>query len=782
MPVALDLECTLCAEPCPDGSAFCCTGCRHVYSILIESGAIQPGQNPRETDLFKRSLELGIISNAKRNPARVRIPEDALVEEKLFHVTGMWCNACAWLIEHVLNQEPGIRKAEVFFTSDLLRVRYCPQFLPGARIEERLRGLGYHVSPHTGEARNDSGARRLELIRLGIAAFLWLNVMTLNLSVYLGGGFQHFLPGVVMALATPVVFWCGFPILRVAWLGMKRGFARMETLLAIGIGAAYFYSAVEVFRGGKHIYFDIACAIVTLVLLGKFIERGAKESATRAIAGLYHMLPVKARVLANGRERFIAIDALQPDDVFVIKAGERIPADGIVMEGESYVDESVLTGESRPVSRHAGDRVTGGSLNAGGILQVRATAVGDNSVLAQIVRSVEAALSRRSEIERIADKVARIFVPAVIALAVVVAVVTALTGSAPGEALMRAITVLVIACPCALGIATPLAISAAVGAASGRGIIISDPRALEAAQSLDIVVLDKTGTVTEGRFELLEYDPAHLPLLAAIETFSEHPLGRAVVEQATEIPPATDIEILKGRGTRGLVSGRRVFCGNRKLLKEFDLRLESAIDIRANLAEIKGHTVAFYGWDNQVVGVLVFGDRIREDAPAFVASLANRGLRVLLVSGDSEITVRAVAVAVGADEYYAEVLPEGKRDLIANLKASGKHVVMVGDGVNDGPALARADLGIAMGSGTDLAIKASHVVLMTNKLERISGVFDLARQTLLIIKQNLFWAFFYNVTGISIAVFGRLNPIFAASAMVLSSLFVAWNSSRLRRW
>ncbi|MGD1070394.1 MAG: cation-translocating P-type ATPase [Bryobacteraceae bacterium] len=780
MPAALDLECRLCTLPCPEGEVFCCMGCRNVHSILIESGAIREGDDPRETDLFKRSLELGLISNAAGNPARPGVPTNAVEEEKLFHVAGMWCSACAWLIEHVLSQEPAIRHADVFFTSDLLRVRYCPQYLPAGRIEESLRTLGYKVSPNDAEARDRTIERRRELLRLGIAVFLWLNVMTLNLSVYLGGGLQHFLPFLVMGLATPVVFYCGLPILRMAYLGLRQGVARMETLLAIGIVSAYGYSVTQALRGGNHIYFDVACAIVTLVLLGKFVERNAKESTTRAITGLYQMLPVKARVLTAGRARFVAIDALAPDDLFVVKAGERIPADGVVAAGESHVDESIVTGESRPVSRGPGDTVAGGTLNTSGVLEVRATSTGRNSVVGRIVQSVEAALSRRSDIERLADKVARVFVPCVIALAAMVGVVSMFTGLSSAEAVLRAITVLVIACPCALGIATPLAITAAVGAASRRGILISDPRALETVERIDTVLLDKTGTITEGRFSLLEFDPDHLPIVAAVEAYSEHPLGKAVVAQAIDIPPASNIEIRKGRGILGEVDGVRVFCGNRMLLAELSVPIEASLDARAIAAEAQGQTVSFYGWDAQTAGIFVFGDRIRDDARALVADLRKRGMRVFIVSGDSAGTVQAVSDAVEADEWFAEVLPGAKQALVARLQTCGLHVLMVGDGVNDGPALAQADLGIAMGSGASLAMQASHVVLMTSRLDRVTEVFDLARRTLRIVRQNLFWAFFYNVAGISLAVLGRLNPIAAAGAMVISSLFVAWNSSRLR--
>jgi heavy metal translocating P-type ATPase len=778
---ATDLVCALCAEPCLEGEAFCCLGCQNVHAILIESGAIREGEDPRNTDLFKRSLELGLVSTGSRSGTQTGVPDNAAEEERLFHVEGMWCGSCAWLIERVLGKEAAIRKADVFFTSDLLRVRFCPQYLPPERIAERLAPLGYNVSSHTAGQKGDSAARRAEVIRLGVSAFLWINVMTLNLSVYLGGGFEHFLPWLVMALATPVVFYCGLPILRAGWMGLRQGVPRMETLLAIGIGAAWTYSITQAIEGGRHIYFDIPCAIVTLVLLGKFVERNAKDSTTRAITGLYQMLPVKARLPREGRERFVAIDALEAGDVFLVKAGERIPADGVVVAGESHVDESILTGESRPVARGAGDAVTGGSLNQSGVLEVRATAVGENSVLAQIVRAVEAALSRRSVIEQTVDKVSRVFVPVVIVLAVLVGLGAWVTGSGVGEGLMRAITVLVIACPCALGIATPLAVTAAVGAASRMGILVSDPRALETVQRADTVVLDKTGTVTEGRFTLLHHEPKHLPFIAAIEVYSEHPLGRAVVEAAPEVLSAGDIEIRKGSGILGDVGAWRVFCGNRRLLSDLGVCLPCGMDERARCAESKGYTVAFYGWNGELAGMLTFGDAIRPDAAPFVRALHERGMKVLLVSGDSVATVQSVAAAVGADDFQAEVLPEAKREFVASLQSRGQKVVMVGDGINDGPAIAQADLGVAMGSGTDLAMKASNVVLMSNRLDRITSVFGLAKRTLQVIRQNLFWAFFYNVVGISFAVMGRLNPILGAGAMVLSSLFVAWNSSRLIR-
>ena len=798
MPTAAELLCDLCAEPCDpspgapaDGLSFCCAGCRNVYAILMESGAAAPGQNLRDTELFRKSLKLGLVSVSAGGKSNAPAIPQGAVEERTFHVRGMWCSSCAWLIEHVLQKESGVEAATVFFTSDILRLRYSPQVLPLERLTFRLSSLGYALEASSGEARDRSPERRADLLRVGISAFLWLNVMMLNLAVYFGifeelsASMRRLLPFVVMVLSAPVVFYCAIPILRAAIAGLRVGVVRMETLLALGISAAWGYSAIQAFRGGGHIYFDISCAIVTLVLLGKYVERNAKDGTARSVAMLYQMLPAKARILKDGRERFIAIDALRPGDIFLVKAGERIPADGGVLEGESFADESILTGESHPTPKHAGDVVAGGSLNSGGVLQVRVSAVGDDTVLARIVASVEAALMRRSEIERIADRISRIFVPAVIALAAGIGVWAVVAGLGPADAMLRAITVLVIACPCALGIATPLAVTAAVGSASRRGIVISDTRALERISRIDTVLLDKTGTVTEGRFALLNGETSDLAIVAALEASSEHPLGLAVVDAARlhgfPVQEAKHVEICKGRGVRGLVGGLQAFCGNRTLLRESGLVVPASIEGTAHEWEAQGFTVAFYGWAGQVRGALQFGDRIRADAMELIDGLRGKGLDVRLVSGDSGATTASVAQSLGLDKFYAEVLPDQKQSLVRELQDKGMCVAMVGDGVNDAPALAQANLGIAMGSGTALAMKAAGVVLMGNQLGRVTEVFTLARRTLRVVRQNLFWAFFYNVAGITLAASGKLNPIVAAGAMVTSSLFVIANSSRLLR-
>jgi heavy metal translocating P-type ATPase len=758
-------------------------GCRNVHAILVESGIAKPGVDLRETDLYKRSLELGLVANVRRDVGRSTIPEGAPSQDRLYHVSGMWCGSCAWLIEHTLTRDPGIASAEVLFTSDLLKVRYYPQYVPPGRIEQRVASLGYDLAEYDAENSAADGERRSLLLRLGVAAFLWINVMMLNLAVYLGyfeqlqGSMRRLLPFVVMTLAAPVIFYSAMPILRLAWGGLREGIVRMEGLLALGIVSAYGYSAVQAFRGGTHIYFDIACAIVTLVLLGKWIERSAKEGAARSINMLYRSLPKKARLIQDAHERFVAVDALKPGDLFVVKAGERIPADGVVMEGESQADESIVTGESKPAAKRSGSMVLGGSLNIADVLRIQATTLGEDSTLARIVRSVEHALGARAGIERTVDRVSRIFGPAVIAIAALVALASLAGGQHAGDAIMRAVTVLVIACPCALGIATPLALTAAVGAASRSGILIRDMRVLELAGRIDTLVLDKTGTVTTGEFAVLDADARHLPVVAAIEVYSEHAIGRAIVRAAqnagASIPAAEDVRVLKGRGITGRVEGREVFAGSRGFASE---RAAAPVGSSHEAA-----TCVHYGWDGEVRGIIRVGDRIRAEAAEVIAAMRQRGIRVLIASGDSQETTAAVARLAGATDFAAELLPEAKLKLIEDLRAQGRSVAMVGDGVNDAPALAAAHLGIAMGSGADIAMNAAAVVLMTSDLRRVSQTFDLAARTLRIVYQNLFWAFFYNVAGISLAAFGLLNPIVAAAAMACSSIFVVGNSRRLGR-
>lgn len=796
---AVETSCALCGLDCGrhpilrrfdhDERAFCCAGCVNVYSILSESGILASGQDFRDTQLYRESLKLGLIANPTEKAEATELLTTAQSREVMLQVSGMWCSACAWLIEHALRKERGIVSAEVSFVSDLLKVTYCPQYLPMERITARIAGLGYHASEYKGRQDDLGAAKRDLLLRMGVAAFLWLNVMTLSTVLYVGyfekiaDSVSRFLPFVLMALATPAVFYSAWPILRLAANGLRNRVIRMEALLALGILAAYGSSAAEAFRHGRHFYFDTACAIVALVLAGKLAEQSAKDSTARSIASLYRMMPKKARLLVNGHERFVSVDALQTGTVFLVQPGERIPADGVVVEGHSHVDESVLTGESAPRARAAGDQVICGSVNGAGVLQVRATKVGLESTLAQIIEAVESAMGSRSRLERQVDRVSRVFVPCIIAVALLTFGGWMAAGAPPSAALMRAISVLVIACPCALGIATPLAITTAIGAAARKRILVADSHVLETIRKVDAVVLDKTGTVTCGDFGLLEIagTARDLPLVASLETHSEHPFARAICRWAEsehlEVAPAREVEVHEGMGISGVVAGREVFVGNRSLCPRPPTR---ELAEKVAVWERLGHSVVYFGSEGNVAGALAFGDRIKPEAEKLVSELKGRGIRTLLVSGDGHAPTNWVAAQIGVDEVTAEALPERKTEVIRHLQNRRAVVAMVGDGVNDAPSLAQADLGIALSSGTDIAMKAAPLVISGGNLLSVVEAFDLAEDSLRVVRQNLFWAFFYNTIGVTLAAAGLINPIFAAGAMVVSSLSVIWNSKRIR--
>jgi len=796
---AVETACALCGLDCgrhpilrrfeQEDHAFCCAGCANVYTILSESGVLASGQDFRDTELYRESLKLGLISNPADQSEASGVPPDAETREIVLQVSGLWCTACAWLIEHSLRKERGVVSAEVSFVSDLAKVKYCPQYLPKDRILARIAALGYGAAEYQRQGVRIGDAKRDLLLRMGVAGFLWMNVMTLSTVLYVGyfeqiaESVRRYLPFVLMALATPAVFYSARPIVRLALNGLRNRVIRMETLLALGILTAYTSSAVEAFRHGRHFYFDTACAIVTLVLAGKVAEQSAKESAASGVAALYRTMPRKARLLMDGRERFVSVEALQPGTVFLVRPGERIPADGVVVEGRSDVDESVLTGESVPRFRTIGDGVICGGINGGSTLHVCATKVGMESTLAQIIQAVESAMGRRSHLERQVDRISRIFTPCVIVLALGTFASWMAALSPLPDALMRSISVLVIACPCALGIATPLAMANAIGAASRRHILVTDSQVLETVRKVDTVILDKTGTVTRGDFGVLEMagDERMLPLVASLEAHSQHPLARAVCRwaesRALKITTVHEFAVREGKGISGIVSGRRIFAGNRSLCPQAPPDQLTKV---VGQWEQLGHTVIYFGSDSEVSGALAFGDEIRPEASTLAAELKKQGIRTLLVSGDAGAATRWVGTRIGVDEVVAEAVPEQKASLVRSLQKRGNVVAMVGDGVNDSPSLAEADFGIALSSGTDIAIKAAPLVIPGSNLLSILAVFDLARKSLKVVRQNLFWAFFYNGIGIPLAAAGIINPILAAGAMVMSSLSVIYNSKRIR--
>lgn len=840
-------SCQLCGLPCgkcPLSTSvenaerlFCCVGCMNVYLILAETGAIANGQDVRKTDVFKQALQLGLIARGDReeenhqsDASTATLDSSARDSDLVLQISGMWCSSCAWLIEHAVKALPGVRSVEASFATDLLKVQYQPQLLPPDRIVQRVAKFGYKATPFAPGTPRDSAEQLDLLLRFGLAAFFWLNIMTFSLAIYVGyfehiaDSVRHYMPFVLMTLATPVVFYCGWPLLRLFWLDFRNRTLRMESLVCLGVLAAYLYSVVQAFQGASRVYFDTASAIITFVLAGKLLERGAKDQTSRCVTLLQRMVPNKVRLLADGREYFVSAEALQSGQIFLVKAGEHFPADGTVEQGITHADESLVTGEATPVAKQPAAHVIAGSVNLDGVVHVKATETGRDCTLARIIALVERALSSRSELERTVDRVSRIFVPCVVGIAVLTFIVCWAAGfTSFGGALMRMISILVIACPCALGLATPLAITTAMGNASRRGILISDASILETLGAVNHVVLDKTGTMTEGKFELTgcelvtnhaslrlssrtnatdcarDYWAAEsthaslstsyeevFELLASLEQYSEHPLGRATVSFARErkisLTEASCVEIHKGLGITGMVAERSVFVGGRWLLKRLAISVDAHSELVARRWESEGQTVAFFGWDGDVRGCLAFGDHPRRHASELVADLKQRGVTPHLVSGDSRATTEAIASQLGVEDFLAEVLPDQKARLIQEYrKREGAVVAMVGDGINDAPALAESHLGIAMGSGTDIAMRAASVVLMDNDLEKIPEVFDLARKTMRIVRQNLFWAFFYNTAGITLAVLGILNPIFAAVAMLLSSLSVVGNSLRIAR-
>ncbi|MEQ1948250.1 MAG: heavy metal translocating P-type ATPase [Bryobacteraceae bacterium] len=795
--VTSSVTCDLCGLSTAAGTIargshkFCCAGCANVYEIFEQSGVIQG--DFRNSELYQSSLKMGLISNPTEHAApTLNVPEGTEVRESVYRLSGLWCNSCGWLIEHALCSEPGILSADVSFTSDLLRVRYYPQYVVTGRIASRVESLGYHAETSTGDTAPAAAARRDLLLRTGIAAFLWMNVMLFSLVVYasyfekISPWAQRAIPPILMALATPAIFYSGKPILRAAWIGLKNGAIRMETLVSTGILAAYIYSASQIFLGGKHFYFDTACAIVTLVLAGKALEQGAKERTRSSLALLHQMMPSKARIVESNpvndnRERFVSVDALAPEMIFRVKPGERIPADGLIVRGETAADESLLTGESVPRRKNMGDEVSGGSLNGAGVIEVRVTRTAKQSVLAQIVQSVENALATRTALDRSVDRLSRIFVPVVMALAIATAIVCVVVGVPVAESLMRAIAVLVIACPCALGIATPLATTNAIGAASRIGVLVRDPSILEAAHKLNWMVLDKTGTVTEGKFRVQEtwwsarWSGRGPQLFAALESVSEHPIGKAIAGNAPLQHHPQHIEVLEGRGIRGIVDGLSIAVGSQSFIAPF---LEEPLRNLASGWEQDGLTVVYGSIEGELAGAIALGDALRSDAKAFVDELRGMGIQPVLLSGDSKVTTARIAARLGIEQFRGEVLPSEKLTTIDEYRQQGRSVAMMGDGINDAPALAAADIGIAMGSGTDLAAYTAPVVLISPSLLRITAALRLAGKTRRIVSQNLFWAFFYNTLGIGLAAAGILNPLLAAGAMVLSSLTVVANSRR----
>ncbi|WP_127576233.1 heavy metal translocating P-type ATPase [Paenibacillus barengoltzii] len=729
-------------------------------------------------------------------------------DQTTLQITGMTCAACAARIEKGLNRLPGVEQANVNLALETAQVRYEPGTVSIEQIINKVSQLGYGAvlkpsEKESGELRaREIRKQRNKLIVSAVLAFplLWAMAGHFSFTSWIWTPELFMNPWFQLALATPVQFIIGWGFYVGAFKALRSRSANMDVLVALGTSAAYFYSlylsldSLSMPHGHTpQLYYETSSILITLILLGKWFEALAKGRSSQAIKTLMGLQAKTALVLKDGVETVVSIEGVVPGDVLIVKPGEKIPVDGVVIGGVSSVDESMLTGESIPVEKKEGDTVIGATVNKHGVLRVQAAKVGSETALAQIIRVVEEAQGSKAPIQRVADVISGIFVPIVVGIAVVTFLVWFFF-VAPGsfaEALEKAIAVLVIACPCALGLATPTSIMAGSGRAAEYGILFKGGEHLEAAQGLQAIVLDKTGTITRGQPELREVVPAEgwdeaalLRLVGAAERGSEHPLADALVAgaraRALELPEATAFEAVPGHGITAVVEDRRVLAGTRRLMAREGVDVAAAEAGMAAL-EAAGQTVLLVAVDGVYAGMVAVSDTVKETSKAAVARLKEMGLHVVMITGDNVRTAQAIAAEVGIDEVLAEVLPEGKAAEVKKLQARGLKTAMVGDGINDAPALAVADVGIAIGTGTDVAMEAADVTLMRGDLEGVPDAIAMSKRTMGNIKQNLFWALAYNSIGIPVAAAGFLAPWLAGAAMALSSVSVVLNALRLQR-
>ncbi len=726
-----------------------------------------------------------------------------------FAVKGMTCAACSAAVERALKGLYGVVSVNVNLATGKALVEYIPTLTGFEDFKQRVKAEGYEAEAVTEEFTDREREEREReyrelLLRFRVSAVLSALVLLGSVTgiPLLSNRYILFL------LATPVQFWGGMRFYRSAWTAMRHFSTNMNTLVAMGTSAAYLYSVTATFfpsifvSGGleANVYFDTSAIIITLILLGRLLEARARGRTSEAMRKLMGLQAKTARVERNGREAEIPIEEVVTGDTVIVRPGERIPVDGVVTEGYSSVDESMLTGESLPVEKSAGDTVFGGTINKFGSFKLRATKIGKETALAQIIRLVEEAQGSKAPIQRLADRVASVFVPAVITTATLTFALWYLLDPEPSftRALMNFIAVLIIACPCALGLATPTAIMVGTGKGAEKGILIRNAEALETAHKIQAIILDKTGTITKGEPELTDTVSTDgsdgdeiLRLSASAEKVSEHPLAEAVVKKAKErgLPLADPeaFEAIPGGGIRARVGTDSVFIGNLPLIEKEGIEVPAGVAETVERLSTEGKTAVLVSVNNRVKGVFAIADSIKEGSAEAVSGLKSMGIEVVMLTGDNERTASRIAELVGIERFFAGVLPEGKVEVVKRLKREGKVVAMVGDGINDAPALAEADVGIAIGTGTDIAMEASDITIIKGDLRSVVEAVKLSRLTLKTIKQNLFWAFFYNVVGIPIAAgilypFGGplLNPVFASAAMAFSSVSVVTNSLRLR--
>jgi Cu+-exporting ATPase len=718
--------------------------------------------------------------------AAVADPSEETRAQATLALEGMTCAACASRIERTLNKVDGV-EATVNFATETATVSFDPSVVAPDQLSAAVERIGYHAQlrdDRAGEhAAHEHDAKPLRLL---VALMLSLPLLLMGMIPPLQfTGWEW----VSLVLATPVVFWSGAQFHRAALLNARHGAATMDTLVSLGTLAAWTWSTVVLLAGiNEDTYFEAAAVITALILLGRYFEARAKRRSGAAIRALLELGAKEARLLRDGEEIPVSVDQLAVGDLFVIGPGEKIATDGVVVEGSSAVDQSMLTGEPVPVEVGPGSEVAGATINTSGRLVVRATKVGADTALAQIARLVEQAQAGKASVQRLADRISAIFVPVVILIALGTLGGWLLSGASASTAFTAAVAVLIIACPCAMGLATPTALMVGTGRGAQLGILIKGPEVLEQTRRISTIVLDKTGTLTEGRMRLVDALPIEatrdelLRLAGTAESASEHPLARAIAAAADDKPALTEFRNHAGLGVEALVEGHAVRVGRASFVADWAVELPEEARSWQTRAEAAGQTVVAVAWDGTLHGLLALADTLKRSSHQAVAELKELGLTPVLLTGDNERAARSVAKEVGIDEVRAEVLPDGKAAEVERLQQAGEVVAMVGDGVNDAPALATADLGLAIGTGTDVAIEASDLTLVSGDLRAAPDAIRLARRTLATIKGNFFWAFAYNVAAIPLAVAGLLNPMIAAAAMAASSIFVVTNSLRLRRF
>lgn len=738
-------------------------------------------------------------------------------EKVTIPIEGMSCSSCVEKIERALKKQNGVILANVNFATERATVEYNPLKIKVAELKRVIENAGYktlEIETEAVDVEEKIRAKEYEKLKTKFIISAVLTALILFFSFHDSICPFMMIPQstiflILFLLTTPVQFWGGWQFFKAAYIAAKHETTDMNMLIAIGTSAAYFYSVAATFnpsfftKGGfkVEVYYDTAAVIITLILLGRLLEAKAKGKTSEAIKRLMGLKPRTARVIRNSKEVDIPIEDVLKGDLVLVRPGKKIPVDGIVREGSSSVDESMLTGESMPVEKNVGDEVIGATINKAGAFKFEATKVGKETALAQIIKLVQDAQGSKAPIERLADKVSGVFVPIVIAIAIIAFIIWYFLGPQPRltYALLNFVAVLIIACPCALGLATPTAIMVGTGKGAENGVLIKSGEALETAHKIDSIIFDKTGTLTKGKPTVTDIiaienfsEETALSIAASIEKNSEHPLAEAIVNKARErkleIKQASEFNAIAGHGVKARVEGKNVVLGNLKFMKDSNADIKN-FEIKAEGFSNEGKTPIFLAVEGRTVGLFALADTLKEKSIEAVDALHEMGLKVIMITGDNKRTAEAISNKIKIDGVLAEVLPKDKANEIKKLQGEGKKVAMVGDGINDAPALAQADIGIAIGSGTDVAMEASDITLIKEDLRGVITAIQLSKQTMRTIKQNLFWAFFYNAAGIPIAAgilypfFGiLLSPIFASVAMAFSSVSVVTNSLRLRNF